>query len=140
MFIRISGHPKPLFLAKAASTAFNIGDLVYPNGSGYVIPADSTSGTHLGVCQEYVAATDTDYTGTRKIMIDEAGEDDIFEATVAGTLTAAMVGNYYDLSNAYTVNAAAQAKSVVLCVGFISATKGLFKITAKAQDHYVATT
>jgi hypothetical protein len=138
-FLRISGKPRLQWYPKAASTDFNVGDLVYPNGSGAIIPADSTSGNHLGVALKAVASTDDDYASTTLVPIDEVGEDDIFEATVTGTLTTAMVGNFYDLSNAYTVNVGATSKKVVRCVGFISATKGLFKINARADDYYVAT-
>lgn len=125
---------------KAASTVISVGSLMYPNGSGAIIPADSTSGNHLGVSMKKVAATDADYASTTKIPVDVVGEDDVFEALVTGTLTAAMVGNFYDLSDDLTVNVGATSKKVVLCVGFISATLGLFKINARAADFYVATT
>ena len=139
MFKIISGKPRLAWYPKKASTAFNNGDLVYPDGSGAIQPADSTSGNHLGIILKDVAATDDDYAATTKVPVQELGEDDVFEATVTGTLTTAMVGNFYDLSNAYTVNVGAQSKKVVLCVGYISATKGLFKINARAADYYVAT-
>lgn len=138
-FLRISGKPKLKWYSKAASTAFEVGDLVYPNGSGAIIPADSTSGNHLGVMLKKVVSTDSDYASTTLVPVDEFAEDDVFEATVTGTLTTAMVGNFYDLSDAATVNVGATSKKVVLCVGFISATKGLFKINARAADYYVAT-
>jgi hypothetical protein len=139
MFKLISGKPRLAWYPKKASTAFNNGDLVYPDGSGAIQPADSTSGNHLGIILKDVAATDDDYASTTLVPLQELGEDDIFEATVTGTLTAAMVGSFYDLSDAHTVNVGAQSKKVVLCVGYISATKGLFKINARAADFYVAT-
>lgn len=139
-FIRISGKPRLAWFPKKASTAFTQNALVYPDGSGAIQPADSTSGEHIGVIQKAVASTDSDYASTTLVPVDECGEDDIFEATVTGTLTSAMVGTYRDLSDSVTVNAGATSKKVVLCVGFISATKGLFKITAKLNDFYVATT
>jgi hypothetical protein len=140
MFTRSSGKPRMEWYPKLASTAYKAGELLYFNASGAVISADSTSGVHVGVCQSTVTSADADYALTTPIQVDVAGEDDIFEATVTGTLTTAMVGSYYDLSTSLVVNVAAQSKGVVLCVGFISTTKGLFKITAKASDHYVATT
>lgn len=140
MITRSSGKPNFEAYPKKASTAFALQSLVYPDGSGAVQPADSTSGEHIGICQELIASGDSDYATTRKILVDVLGENDIFEADVAGTLTAAMVGTYRDLTDASTVNAAGTSKNVVLCVGFISATKGLFKLSAKASDHYVATT
>lgn len=140
MITRESGKPNFEWYPKKASTAFAVQSLVYPDGSGAVQPADSTSGEHIGICQELIAATDDDYTGTRKIAIDVLDQNDIFRATVTGTLTAAKVGTYMDLSDASTVNAAATSKNVVLCVGFISATEGLFKLSANIANHYVATT
>lgn len=140
MFKRISGKPRLTYYPKKASTAFTYGALVYPDGSGAVQPADSTSGEHIGVIMQTIASTDSDYALTTKVAIDECGQDDVFEADVTGTLTTAMVGTYLDLSDSLVVNAAATSKKVVLCVGFISATKGLFKITANITDKYVATT
>lgn len=125
---------------KKASIAIDVGDLMYPDGSGAIQLADSTSGEHLGISLKKVVSTDSDYASNTMIPVDECGQDDIFEADVNGTLTTAMIGNYYDLTDEANVNVAAQSKKVVLCVGFISATKGLFKITANAYDKYVATT
>lgn len=139
-FRRISGKQRVEWWPKKASTAFTLGALVYPDGAGAIQPADSTSGEHIGVILKTVASTDSDYASTTKVPVDVCGEDDVFEADVTGTLTAAMVGTYLDLSTSLVVNAAATSKNVVLCVGYISASKGLFKITAKLTDHYVATT
>ena len=140
MFKRISGKPRLEWYNVAASIAISYGGLVYPDGSGNIIKADSTSGNHLGVALRAIATTDSDYTSAKKIPVDVVGEDDVFEALVTGTLTTAMVGNFYDLSDELTVNVGATSKKVVLCVGFISATLGLFKISARAADYYVATT
>ena len=139
MFKRISGKPRLEWYPKIASTVINYGGLMYPDGSGAIQPADSTSGNHLGVSMKAVAAADSDYAANTKIPVDVVGEDDVFEATVTGTLTTAMVGNFYDLSTDLVVNVGATSKKVVLCVGFISATLGLFKISARAADFYVAT-
>ena len=139
-FRRISGSPRLSYWPKKASTAFTYGALVYPDGAGAVQPAITTSGEHIGVIMQTIASTDSDYASNTKVAIDECGQNDIFEADVTGTLTTAMVGTYMDLSTSLVVNAAATAKKVVLCVGFISATKGLFKITANITDKYVATT
>lgn len=139
MFKRISGSPRLSWFPKKASTAFNVGDLVYPDGSGAIQPADATSGEHLGVILKKVVSTDSDYASTTMVPVDVAGPDDIFEADAAG-LTAAKVGTYMDLTDAATVNGAATAKNVVLMVGYISATKGLFVVSATAYSKYVATT
>lgn len=138
-FYLAKGAAKVAWYPKAASTAFNCGDLVYADGSGAIIPADSTSGDHLGVILKPVASTDADYASTTKVPVLELTPDMVFEADVTGTLTTAMIGNRYDLSNAYTVNVAGTSKKVVTCVGFISSTKGLFKVNAAVENADVAT-
>lgn len=140
MFKRISGRPNIEKYPNAISTVYYNGGLVYPNGSGAVIPADSTSGNHIGVAIEAIPATDARYATAGKIAVDVIDDNDIFEADVTGTLTTAMVGTYLDLSTSVLVNAAASAKDAVLCVGFISATKGLFKINSRATVLDVAIT
>ena len=124
----------------ATSTAFTANGLVYFNGSGAIIPADSTSGDHIGVIQKAITSASAEYSVSTPVMVEKAYEDNIYEADVTGTLTTAMVGNQYDLSDSVTVNCAAQSKKVVTCVGFISATKGLFKINAVIENDNVATT
>lgn len=143
MIRRISGKARVEWFVRKASTAFNLQGLVYPDPTplGQIIPADSTSGNHVGVSLKKVASTDADYaTAGVKIPVDVCGEDDVFECDVVGTLTTADLYQFFDLQDDLTVNRAATSKKVVLCVGYISATKGLFKINARAADFYVATT
>jgi len=141
MFIRKSGAHNIEWYPKKASQAMAIGDLVYPDGSGAVQLADSTSGEHIGIVMKKVASTDSDYASTTKIPVDVVGPEDLFIADVGtGTLTTAMIGNYYDLKDENEIDVTAQAKKVVLIVGYISATKAVVKITASAGVKYVATT
>ena len=126
---------------KAASTVFTVGMLVYFDASGAIIPADATSGDHIGICKQAVAATDDDYASTTDILVEIPTEKQAeIEAEVSGTLTAALVGTTMDLVDADTVNQAATSKNVVTCVGFISATKGRFVLNATFDDANVATT
>lgn len=126
---------------KKASTAFAIGDVVYPDGSGAIQPGDSTSGEHMGVVMKDVASTDSDYASTTKIPVDAIDPNDIWEVDVGnGTATAALVGTYIDLHDKDSVDVAATSKKVVFVVGFISATKLLVKINASAGVKDVATT
>lgn len=135
MFKRISGKARLEWYPKAASTAISYGALIQPDGSGATIAATSSSLQHLGVSLRAVVSTDADYaTAGAKIPLDVIGEDDVFEVDVTGTLTTAMVGTHLDLSDSLTVNAAGTSHLVVLCVGFISATKGLFKVNARSAD------
>lgn len=141
MFKRISGKQKPEWYPVKVSTAFSNGGLTYWNGSGYLIPADATSGDHAGVILKTIASGDDDYATARKVMIDVPNSEDVYEVSVdTGTLTVAMVGNAYDLIAAGTgLNVTAQAKKVVTVVGFISASKALVKINALATNVNVAT-
>lgn len=140
MIRRVSGKPRIEPYKNAVSTLYSDNSLVYANGSGAVIPADATSGNHIGIILNKIAATDDLYSTAGQVLVDICDDNTILECDVNGTLTAAMVGNFYDLTDASNVNVAAQAKNVVLCVGFISATKGLFKLNARATVVNVATT
>jgi hypothetical protein len=125
----------------AASQVVVAGDLVYANGSGTVIPADSTSGDHLGIAMKTIASTDSDYAVAKSLPVLKAYADNIYEVDVdTGTaLTAAMVGNQYDLTDANSLNVGATSKKVVTIVGFISATKALVKINAVIENTHVVT-
>lgn len=141
MFKRASGKPNIEWYPKAASTAFANGNLTYWNGSGALIPADATSGDHAGVIQREVVATDSDYADTNKVPVDVADPTDIFEVDVeTGTLTAAMIGNKYDLvADGDAIDVSATSKQVVTVVGFISATKALVRINSMIAHGNVAT-
>ena|SRR3990167_4247893 len=140
-FFPYSGRWRTEWYPKAASTVFTHGDLVYFNLSGAIIPADSTSGNHTGIIQKDAVSTDADYASTTSVpvLVPELGAL-VRCDNVDGTLTTAMVGGFYDLSNAESVNVAAQAKNVVLVKKFISATEGVFEINAMADRVNVATT
>lgn len=139
-FSLFSGPVRTEWYPKAASTAFAFGDLVYFDLSGAIIPADSTSGNHAGIIQKAIASTDSDYASTTSVPVQKISIDNLVRCdNVDGTLTAAMVGGYYDLSNAESVNVGAQSKNVVLVKKFISATEGVFAINATAEVVNVAT-
>ncbi len=140
VFILKQGAAKTRWWPKVASVEIAVGALLYSDGSGAVQLADATSGQHLGVSQKKITLSDADYTANTKIPVLELQPDLVFEATVTGSFTAANVGDLLDLSDSVTVNADATSKLVVLCVGFISSTKGLFKINSAAAVFGVATT
>lgn len=125
----------------AASQVVVAGDLVYMGGSGTVIPADSTSGDHIGIALKTIATTDSDYAVAKSLPVLKAYADNVYEVDVdTGTaLTAAMVGNQYDLTDANSLNVGATSKKVVTIVGFISATKALVKINAIIENVHVVT-
>lgn len=125
----------------AASQVVVAGDLVYMGGSGTVIPADSTSGDHIGIALKTIATTDSDYAVAKSLPVLKAYHDNVYLVDVdTGTaLTAAMVGNQYDLTDANSLNVGATSKKVVTIVGFISATKALVKINAIIENVHVVT-
>ena len=126
---------------RTASTVFSKGMLVY-FVSGAILPADSTSGDHVGICMEDVAATDSDYaTSGVPIKIEcPADKQCEMECDVTGTLLSTDVGATFDLSTSLVVNQDAQAKNVVTCTKFISSTKGLFALNSTYDVLRVATT
>lgn len=138
-FLRASGEPNIEYHEKTASTAFNVGDLVYDGGSRYILPADATSGDHIGICMKKVASTDSDYASATKIPVDVAAENDIFEVDCGGAATAALLGTFIDLTNAYTADEANSNKDALLVVGIISASKILVKIASRKNILRTAT-
>lgn len=139
MFKRETGRPRLIPLTNAISTLYYIGSLVYPNGSGAFIPADATSGNHVGIAAEDITATDARYATAGKVSVDLLSPGDLVRGTAAG-LTAAKEGTFMDLTDSLTVNGAATSKNVVFLVKYISATEGIFMINALAPVVDVATT
>ncbi len=139
---RIQGAPNLFYMPKAASTAFVNQGLVYANGSGYLIPADATSGDHFGIILRSVVAADADYASASMVPVDVISPGDVCEMDVAtGTLTVAMVGNAYDLhANGDSLDVTATSKKVVTVIGFVSATKALVRVNSMAAHFRVATT
>jgi hypothetical protein len=141
MFIRLTGKPNIEWYAKTVSTAISNGALVYAGGSGGLIPADSTSGDHVGIAMKDVASTDADYASATKIPVDvpREGDEFIVDVSTGTALTAAMVGNRYDLTDSLNINVGATSKKVVTITRFISATKAVVKINAMIAHVDVAT-
>ena len=137
----VKGKTKMVKYPNAITNVYLKGALVYFNGSGAVIPADSTSGDHVGITMEAIPATDARYTTAGKILVEVPIEKDVeFESAVTADLAASSVGVAMDLTDSVTVDATTPAKFVVTCVGFISATKGRFVLNAHFEHYRVATT
>lgn len=136
----VKGRTKVVTLLRTASTTFTKDSLVYWV-SGYVSPADSTSGDHIGIVLESVASTDSDYATSGKIQVEVPMDKQCeFEATVTGTLALTSVGVAMDLSTALVVNQGATSKAVVTCTKFITSTKGRFVLNSTFDVLRVATT
>lgn len=139
-FKQYNGRVKTEWYPKVASTAFNVGDLVYADGSGNIQPADSTSGMHIGVIQKKVASTDADYASNTLVPVLVPQDDTEWLVDVGtGTATAALVGTQFDLTDADSVDVSATSKNVVTCTKFISASKVVVKINAMIANADVAT-
>lgn len=136
----VKGRTKIVFYPKAASTVFSANSMVYFNGTGEIIPADATSGDHIGFILKAVAATDSDYASETFVPV-EVPQDKMceFEADATG-LTAAKVGTSMDLTNASTVNGAAASKDAVTLVKYLSTTKGRFVLNNTFDNFRTATT
>lgn len=125
MFQPGPGNWAYIHIPSKASTEYENGDLLQNDGTDN-IPATSTSTNHVGICLDDKSSSDTT---TDKILVAvprDASAQCL--ADVSGTLTAAMVGRYFDLVDSETVNQAASAVDAVQLTKFISATKGLFWI------------
>ena len=136
----VKGRTKTVLFPAAISNLFSKNSLVYFDGSGSVIPADSTSGDHVGIILEAITAASAKYTTAGKVLVEVPVDKQCeIEADVTTGLTAAKVGTTMDLTDASTV-AIATSKNVVTCVKFISATKGRFVLNSTFDVLRVATT
>lgn len=109
---------------KKASTAFAIGMWIEYDGSGFVKPLAAGANPVLGLCQEVILSTDTDYTSTRDISYDGIvdGTDRWLMPVTNGTALSTMVGlpfNVYTDSYGLDVSAGGVQFEVTR---FISAT------------------
>lgn len=127
-----SGLWTTMWCPKKASTVIYKDSLVALD-DGYVIPADSNSGSAdepvLGVWENAtITSSDSDYaSATLRPVAVPIGPAQV-RATVTGTLAATNIGDGFDMSDSVTVNAAANTYKVVTCTKYISATEGLFTI------------
>lgn len=89
------------YFSKKASTAINLGAIVSIDTDGFLIPATASTTTHIGVCMEAIAATDADYSSTRKVMVDilKSPTDQLEAEVSAGTVAQTCVGAFYDLNS-----------------------------------------
>lgn len=140
-FIRKKGLTKTMYFPRPANEAFTKGDLVYGNGSGQVIPADSTSGLHVGVIKKSVLTTDDDYATADVLVPIEVPLEDYVEWEVTAVAAVADdILDEIDLTNAGVADRANNSKSALLVTGFVSSTKLLVVILSRASNKYTATT
>ena len=126
------GKTKIEWLPVTTSTAITGGYLV-AFSSGYLIAATSTSASSAiaGVLVKTIATTDADYAVARLVAVEvPVDKNTVWEADVTSSLATTSPGYFFDLTNGGYVNGATAAATydVVRCVGYISATKGLFTL------------
>ena len=118
-----SGRWGSSWQATAASTDYDIGDLIANNATNNIL-ATSTTTNLVGICVQDKPSSDT---GVQKIMLKVPKDRNAtFTAVVTGTFTAADEGSYFDLSDELTVNTGANTYKVVRCVKYLSSTSGVF--------------
>ena len=140
-FTRHKGLTKTKYFPRPASQTFTKGDLVYTNGSGQVIPADATSGRHVGVIKKTVATTDDDYATADVLVPIEVPVERWVEWKV--TAVAAVANDILeeiDLTDAGAADRSASSKDALLVTGFVSATVLIVVILSTADNRYTGTT
>jgi len=136
-----NGKVKRIWFPRPASQAFTKGDLVYPNGSGQVIPADATSGRHIGVIAKTVASTDSDYaTADVLVPIDVPVEQWTEWRVAASSAVADDILEEVDLTDAGTADRSASSKDALLVTRYISASELVVVLLSTAINRYTATT
>ncbi len=135
------GKTKTMYFKRPASQAFTDGDLVYFDGSGDVIPADATSGAHIGVINETVASTDANYADTGVFVgVQVPLERWVIWEVESASAVAADVGLEIDLTDANTADRGASLKDALLVTAVISATLIEVTILSNADVKFTATT
>lgn len=83
---------------KKASTAFNVGDWLEYDGAGGVQPLNPTSPV-VGLMQELVRSTDSDYASTRQVHYDGVADttDRWLMPVATGSAAASDLGSTFDV-------------------------------------------
>ena len=82
---------------KKTNTAFKVGDIVTVDTDGFLVPGGS--GKAVGISNEVVASTDSDYAATRDLSFQGFKHDDEFEfPVITGSATQTLVGEIVDIA------------------------------------------
>jgi len=145
MFIRKQGKTKFMYFGSTYQQAISAGAVVALS-SGRLIPAtDGTDGsTIVGVIRHAITSSDAEYaTAGTPVEVEVPVERMVvWEADVDATaaLTNTDQGTYMDLStdaDGLSVDTSQSTEDHVFCVGYISATKGMFVLNM-GPDAYAA--
>ena len=98
----------------------------------------------MGTLRHAIASTDSDYATARLVEVQVPVEKNVVwecDVTTAAALTSTDMGEFHDLTTADTGTAFATGSSSIdvgYCVGFISATKGLYILNIGPESLGVA--
>jgi hypothetical protein len=145
-FLRYSGTPNIQPFVKTASTALTCNGLVKLSSSQLVASAADDIEV-LGISMETIASTDGDYATARAVLVDLIDEDDVILADSSGTaLATTSVGSYFDIADSTHIDGAEGSAlsggatgtaGPFVCIGFISATQGLFMLASRYGNQTV---
>ena len=133
MVRRYQGKTKFMWMPVTASTALLADALVkWTSGQLVAAPAACEGYDIAGVLRHAIASTDSDYASERNVEVEVPTElNVVWEVTVDATaaLLVTDIGTYMDIGSDNTgddIESGTSTYDTWLCVGFISATKGLF--------------
>jgi hypothetical protein len=83
---------------KKASTAYKVGDFLTTDSNGFLVPAGGVAGKLVGISNEEITASSSDYASTRDLNVSGGGSQVEFEIPViTGSATQTLVGELVDI-------------------------------------------
>jgi hypothetical protein len=119
---------------KKASTALAINTLVAESSDDDTVePADASDTAVIGVVQQVIASTDSDYADNTRVLVAlPRNSSSEFLCDTASTIAVTDEGELHDLTDAATVNQAASTTDIMKLKQFVSTTKGIYTINKRA--------
>lgn len=151
MLKRIKGDSNLDTFAKKASVAFiNGGAVTFDAATGFIKPLTTADPDVLGIIQQSITATDTDYALNTRVLVDKMDLGSVVLADVTGTLLATDEGQFFKMgANTGVVDATTRSSAhgagfvgtalVFLCTRFMSATQGEFVIMSRSTTRSAST-
>lgn len=127
----VKGKTRLRHFPRTASVTFTAGDFVIFTSGLLATALNNTTTGIVGVIQENVASTDSDFaTAAVKSPVEvPADANCVMEIDVGnGTLLTTSIGTKFGLTSASTVDFGDTSNTVVTCVGYVSGSKGLFQL------------
>lgn len=128
-FYRLTGSQRtalPSKIAKKASVALPANSLVIST-AGQVDVAVAGSTKLLGIMQSPVVSTDADYAATTPVTVEAIDPAATYLADTTGTLAAANVGLFYDLSTNAVVDMGASTVKAVQILAVVDSSHAIVK-------------